>query len=296
MLLFRLITNLEPVMVGWGLFQNILRSVPKRQRDVGRKSPVVVPGRDGRHLHALLTLCPRRPGSEQAERTLPRAIEGRVGASSWYLGPERPPGLGHTLSQRHRPESPPRETLRAGISRGWCFVGGRWLSFFCRLNTTVFRFVFLHKCRGGRTASDALVPRTTPGSCGSGLCGCSFVGPLTNTKETTQKSNPPSQPVLGTWPSLPLLCLSSLPGGCRTNQKGLTAVSGRRQARVEGGYIPGDQPPMRAEWAGGLYPLSQFSTKGHFLCHVSERVELSHPIHISVGGAGSAAGGGPEGT
>lgn len=30
------------------------------------------------------------------------------------------------------------------------FGGGRWLSFSCRLNTTVFRLVFFHKGRGNR--------------------------------------------------------------------------------------------------------------------------------------------------
>lgn len=74
LLLLHFVTSLEPVMVGWGLFQNILRSVPKRQRDVDRESPVVVPGYGGRHLHALLTLYPKRPGSSRPKGHCPEPL------------------------------------------------------------------------------------------------------------------------------------------------------------------------------------------------------------------------------
>lgn len=90
------------------------------ERERWRESPLVVPRRGGHRGTRLLT-----PGNQAGSRcTLPRTVEGRVGASSWHLGPGRPPGRGHASSQSHGLPGlgpPPRGTLRAGTSGGLVF-------------------------------------------------------------------------------------------------------------------------------------------------------------------------------
>ncbi|KAF6306502.1 hypothetical protein mRhiFer1_008608 [Rhinolophus ferrumequinum] len=114
------------------------------------------------------------------------------------------------------------------------------------------------------------------------VCGLLLLGPLTKTKETTEKSIQPTQTAS---PGLPALTSSFLPpsslsgrearhaGVCRTKPGGPRGDGGRRQAEVGGGYISGDQPHLSAEWAGDRWLFSQFSKKGPFCAMCLERVE-----------------------
>lgn len=132
---------------------------------------------------------------------------------------------------------------------------------------------------GEQTASNMVALPSTPGPYSSSLCGCSFWGPLTNTKETTQKPNPLKQPVLGGWSLLPPLPIPLV----GQSQEGLRALESGRQAEVRGDYIPGDQLHLGAEWAGDPQLLSQFP-KESFLCHgLLERVEHNPILTLSGG-------------
>lgn len=74
LLLFQFITNLETLTVGWGLFQNLLRSVPKWQREVNEASCT------GSQAwwppsHILLTLCTEPPRSRQPHAPFARSCQ-----------------------------------------------------------------------------------------------------------------------------------------------------------------------------------------------------------------------------
>lgn len=141
---------------------------------------------------------------------------------------------------------------------------------------------------GEQTASNVVALPSTPGPYSSSLCGCSFWGLFTNTKETTQKPNPLKQPVLGGWPLLPPLPIP--PVG--QTQEGLRALGSGRQAEVRGDYIPGDQLHLGQNGLG-IPSFSANFPKSPFCAMVYLRGLNITPFSPSVGEAGGAAGSGP---
>lgn len=91
--LFCFETNLETVRVGWGLFQNILRSVPERQ---SRESPAAVPRRSLRQPSARFShFCSRPPAPEARTQHDAHFAQSHGGPASgcWRRDPGWLPGL-----------------------------------------------------------------------------------------------------------------------------------------------------------------------------------------------------------
>lgn len=96
MLPFCFVTSLGTVTVGWGLFQNILRSVPEKQREAA----------------GLVALHARDPTG---------APRGLRGARSRYPSPGWPPGPSRALSPS--PFEPLHRGTEGGSSRGLAPAG-----------------------------------------------------------------------------------------------------------------------------------------------------------------------------
>lgn len=104
MLPFCFLTNLGTVTVGWGLFQNILRSVPERNERWRRC----------RLLPGWAVALPTRPEPREDSAWSCRGLRG---ARSWYRGPGWPPGPSRGPSRALSP-SPRPESLRGGTEGG----------------------------------------------------------------------------------------------------------------------------------------------------------------------------------